>query len=214
MKARTLAAVFALALVGTGATFAGGYAFGKSGAPTDSDATHDRAAAKTRALRVGRTRNERTLEEIRVGAGGPAARRGRAAGIVAGRAAGEREIAARGAGPTELALPLLPSDAYDAPPQGFTVRPSQIILTNHGGAEGITWSAWGDTASGTGTLTGSDCDPNCAEGKPTRDPVTLTATDPQFTAQGKRFFAKLLVAPEGKPSFTYRINPSGAPGVE
>ena len=214
MRARTLATVFVFALLGTAAAFAGGFALGGSAATSDSDAARDRAAAKQRALRRGRDRNERTLDEVRVTAGGAAARRGRAAGVVAGRAAGEREIAARGAGPTELDLPLLPSDAYDAPPQGFTVRPGKILLTNHGGAENITWSAWGDTAAGTGTLTGSDCEPNCAEGKPTRDPVTLTATDPQFTAQGKRFFSKLVVAPQGKPSSTYRINPDGAPDVE
>lgn len=214
MTRRALLTVLALALVGSGVLFAGGYVLGRSKAPSDADAARARSIAKAGALRRGRVKNGRELDALRVKAGGPAARRGRASGVAAGREAGEQQIAARGAGPTQLPLPMLPTNAYDSPPQGFTVRPSAIILTNHGGAEGITWSVWGETATGTGTLTGSDCKPSCAEGKPTRDPVTLQASDPQFTSQSKRFFAKLVVEPQGRPGFTVRLNPSGAPAIE
>lgn len=215
MSRRALLIVIGLALMGAGGLFAGGYAFGTSKAPSDRDAAKARAVSKRRALSHGRTITQRKLDAIRVGAGGPAARRGRAAGVQAGRSAGQQEIAARGAGPTQLPTPLVPTDAYDAPATGFTERPSKVLLTNHGGAEGVTWSSYGgETATGSGTLTGSDCKPNCAEGKPTRDPITLTASDPQFTPQNKRFYAKLVVEPQGKPSFTVRINPTGAPAIE
>ncbi len=214
MSRRALLVAVVVALVLTGALFGGGYLFGQSKAPSDADAARARAAARSRALERGGTQNTRTLDGIRLDAGGPAARRGKRAGVVAGTSAGQEEIAARGAGPTQLPVPTLPTDAYSAPPSGFAERPAKILLTNHGGAEGITWSTWGETATGTGTFTGSDCKPSCAEGKPTRDPVTLTASDPEFTPQSKRYFSKLVVAPQGEPSFTVKLNPFTAPSHE
>jgi hypothetical protein len=158
-------------------------------------------------LELGRAKNARTLSDIRVAAGGGAARRGKAAGTAAGERAGQAKIAARGAGPTELPSPLLPTSLYDLPPTGFTERPSEIILGNHATLKGISWSSWGDTATGTGTLLGDDCDPNCAEGSPTEDPATIEATDPSFTPQDKRYYSRVRVISDGQPPVDLEVKP-------
>ena len=183
MRARTLLAVLACTLLVGAAAGGGAFLVGKRGTDTAAEAAHARAASERVALRRGRARNARTLDNIRVAAGGPSAKRGRAAGARDGEAAGQQEIAARGAGPTVLPLPVLPSNLYDLPPSGFTERPASLQIGNHSRMENISWSSWSDNASGSGTLIGNDCEPSCAEGSETRTTAQLAATDPASPAR-------------------------------
>ena len=58
-------------------------------------------------------------------------------------------------------------------------RPRQIVLSadGSGAVSGLSWASWGgQQATGTGTLQVDDCQPNCASGKFTGYPATVTLT--------------------------------------
>ncbi|MDQ3647579.1 MAG: hypothetical protein M3433_03155 [Actinomycetota bacterium] len=207
-----LGVAIGLVLGAAAALFAGGYAVGKSQASSQRDVTDARVGAKRAALGRVRAENRRMLEAIRTEAGESAARRGRQAGTVAGREAGLREIAARGAGPTPLPRPVLPTDLVRRPtPTGFKARPTEVLIGKYVRLEDISWSTWGETAQGTGTLIGNDCKPACVAGSETRERASLTATRPQFSVKNSYYFTKLRVSPAKQRAFTVDINAEGAP---
>jgi hypothetical protein len=188
------------------ALFAGAYTFAKSKAPDKQDAARTKRVAEESMLRRGRAANERKLEKLRLASGGPAAQRGKKAGTGAGEQAGQQIIAARGAESTPLPLPVLPTSLYDQPPTGFTERPTEIVLGNHEILQNISWSTWGDTGHGTGTLLGVICEPSCAEGPPTHDPATIEATEPSFTPENKRYFSKVHITSANNPPIDLDVN--------
>jgi hypothetical protein len=197
-RAIVVAGVIALVAVSGGAL--GGYAIGRSSAPSDADAARARDEARRAAAKdVGRVVDEQ-LEQAREEGVEKGRRSGQKAGATRGRAAGQAETAERGAGPTPLPPPKLPTDlAVPGGAKGFVSRPSSIVIGNHEVLEGIVWQTWGgDTATATAQLVGVECDPSCAEGPETRDSVRVTASNPNFNPDDVRYYSDLVV--DGHPS--------------
>ena len=201
----TLLAVAAVLLVV--AAGLGGYALHHSKhVATADDAARERAAAREAAL-ADSDELAKQQEQLARDRGRVAGRRsGRVQGAKDGAAAAQDELAGNDAGPTPVPPPKLPTDlAGGEGGANFVERPSQIVVGNHEVLEHISWSSWGrDTASGTATLSGVDCNPTCAEGTPTHDSVTLTASDPTFNPNDVRYYSKLRV--EGGPNGGFDID--------
>jgi hypothetical protein len=201
MSQRTAILVAAAVLFVVAAGF-GGYAISHSRHVTTSEDA-DRARARTReaALADADQLARQQVEVARQRGRAEGRRSGRARGAKDGTAAGRQEAAQGNTGPTPVPPPKLPTDLAGGEGSGnFVERPDQIVVGNHEVLEDISWSSWGgDTASATATLSGVDCVPNCAEGHPTHDSVTLEATDPTFNPNDVRYYSKLTVhgAPDG-----------------
>ena len=78
----------------------------------------------------------------------------------------------------------LAGDARD-----MTERPQQIEASGNGAqaVTGLTWTGWGGPqATATGTLRVSDCQPNCASGKVTGYPATVTVFRPDRVRQQRQ----------------------------
>ena len=92
-----------------------------------------------------------------------------------------------------------------------SVRPKTLTLTCGDGntvLDGLRWSSFGGAlARAAGTLETNTCNPNCAQGKVVRYPVTAQATDPRTCKKGLRVYNKLVLL------FTGRA-PSSASGLK
>jgi hypothetical protein len=75
------------------------------------------------------------------------------------------------------------------------VRPASLDTSSDGGMVGVRWSAWGATsASGAGSFSVNDCQPNCATGHPKRVPATVQLS--QVTVcDGRRYFSRAVITP-------------------
>jgi hypothetical protein len=75
------------------------------------------------------------------------------------------------------------------------VRPSSLDTSADGGMVGVKWSSWGATsASGSGSFSVQDCQPNCATGHMKSVPATVELS--QVTVcDGKRYFSQAVVTP-------------------
>ena len=72
--------------------------------------------------------------------------------------------------------------------------------------EKVTWSSWGDeTAAGSGTLLGVECEPSCAEGPETRESAQLEASKPQFSPDNVRYYSRLRVNPADGEAYTVDV---------
>ena len=74
--------------------------------------------------------------------------------------------------------------------------------------EDISWSSWrDDVAEGNATLVGVNCTPNCGQGPPTRDAVTLKASGPSFNPNNVRYYSWLSWSGSAVRSTTLQIQP-------
>jgi hypothetical protein len=207
---RTTIAFLCIAAVGliAGLT-AAGYVLGKSGAPDADDAARERQEARQAALAEGRPSADRELNRIRRRGSVRGQRQGRRVGARKGREAGEAAASARGAGPTLVPPPKLPTDITtpDLAATSLTEQPSEVIVGNHSVLEGISWTTWGgDVAEGSATLVGVDCTPSCAEGPEVRYSVGLKAWQPSFTPDNVRYYSKLTLEGSDVPRNTIDIS--------
>ena len=92
-----------------------------------------------------------------------------------------------------------------------SVRPKALTLTCGDGNTVLTslhWSSFGGSvARASATFETNTCNPNCAQGKVVRYPVTAKATDPRACKKGLRVYNKLSLV------FTGRA-PSAAAGLK
>ena len=97
-------------------------------------------------------------------------------------------------------------------------RPRQIEATGDGSqvVTGLSWTGWGGPqATATGTLQVNDCQPNCASGKFTGYPATVTVTGlTVYGANGSRLpglSAITVKAPSAPPTKTYTFTHDTVP---
>ena len=60
-------------------------------------------------------------------------------------------------------------------------EPAELLMSGDGSlyAKDVTWSGWGTaTATGHGVAEANNCQPDCAEGKPSAHPVTIVLSRP------------------------------------
>jgi hypothetical protein len=115
-------------------------------------------------------------------------------------------VANSGNGPTVLPAPKLAANLTIVPAEDFAERPASITVGNHSVLEKVAWSSWGDeTATGSGTLLGVECEPSCAEGPETRESAQLEASKPQFSPDKVRYYSRLRVAPAEGKAFTVEV---------
>jgi hypothetical protein len=83
-----------------------------------------------------------------------------------------------------------------------SVRPKTLTLTCGDGntvLTGLHWSSFGGpVARAGGTFETNTCNPNCAQGKVVRYPVTAKATDPRTCRKGLRVYNKLALVFTGR----------------
>lgn len=115
-------------------------------------------------------------------------------------------MANSGNGPTVLPAPKLAANLTIVPAEDFAERPASITVGNHAVLEKVAWSSWGDeTAAGSGTLLGVECEPNCAEGRETQESAQLEASKPQFSPDNVRYYSRLRVSPADGKAYTVEV---------
>jgi hypothetical protein len=209
MRGTTIAALCVAAVGLIAGLTAAGYVLGETGAPDSDDAERERQEARLSALAEGQPSADRELERIRRRGVAQGQRSGRKSGARKGREAGEAAAAARGAGPTVVPAPKLPTDITtpDLAATSLIDQPSEMIVGNHSVLEAITWTTWGgEVAEGSATLVGVDCNPSCAEGPEVRYSVGLKAWQPSFTPDNVRYYSKLTVEGADVPRNTIEIS--------
>ncbi|MGA7704742.1 MAG: hypothetical protein WB998_07585 [Solirubrobacteraceae bacterium] len=76
------------------------------------------------------------------------------------------------------------------------VRPKTLTLTCGDGntvLSGLRWSSFGGAvARASGTFETNTCEPNCAQGKVVRYPVSTKASSPRSCKKGLRVYGKLV----------------------
>jgi hypothetical protein len=81
-------------------------------------------------------------------------------------------------------------------------RPKTLTLTCGDGntvLSGLRWTSFGGAnANAKGTFETNTCEPNCAQGKTVRYPVSVKATDPRNCKAGLRVYNKLTLRFTGK----------------
>jgi len=83
-------------------------------------------------------------------------------------------------------------------------KPRTIYFSTDGGniVSNVAWSSWGATAAvGSGTWDHNNCDPDCAEGKVTKYPTTVSLSDPSGG-----HFTRLVETQSGPFGETYTFN--------
>jgi serine/threonine protein kinase len=96
-------------------------------------------------------------------------------------------------------------------------RPRQIEATGDGSqvVTGLSWTGWGSPqATATGTLQVNDCQPNCASGKFTGYPATVTVTGlTVYGANGSRLeaYSAITVKAPSAPTKTYAFTQDTVP---
>ena len=205
-------AVIAVGLLLAGGATLAAYLVGRNAEPSPTQLSAERAAGR-RAILADADLASRALDRVRRSAAVAGARRGRRTGEVAGRKAGEAEVAHQHLGPTSLPPPRLMADitgGYGLP----LVRPVEVSWSEYAGVQGISWRSWGgDVARGSGVLREViDCVPTCAEdpGRLTR--VKVEAWEPIVNQHDVRLYSKLTVMrPKGKKE-THDVQMTG-PGA-
>jgi hypothetical protein len=210
MRRRSVLLLLFGVLVVVGVSGIGGYAAGKSRAPSDEDAARVRSAAREEVIADADAAAQRERRNAFSEGSSEGEVRGRRAGVRAGKRSGEAEVAERDVGPTALPEPLIPADVYAPEMTGgeLTEQPSEIILNNHDQLEDISWSeTGGDVAIGSGTLFRIvACEPSCAEDPGERVPATVKAWEPTFNPDSVRYYSKLTVEPSTGEKFTVSVS--------
>ena len=85
----------------------------------------------------------------------------------------------------------------------MAVTPKQFVLSLDGArtVDKLTWSNWGSPqATGTGTLEVDNCTPNCAQGKYTGYPATVTLSGLTPYGSGLEAYSTILVQAPTDPN--------------
>jgi hypothetical protein len=96
-------------------------------------------------------------------------------------------------------------------------RPRQIVLSADGSdaVSGLSWASWGgQQAAGSGTLQVDDCQPNCASGKFTDYPATVTLsglTSYGEEGSGLRAYSSIVVQAPSAPTKSYTFTQNTVP---
>jgi serine/threonine protein kinase len=96
-------------------------------------------------------------------------------------------------------------------------RPRQIVLSadGSGAVAGLSWASWGgQQATGTGTLQVDDCQPNCASGKFTGYPATVTLsglTRYGEDGSGLQAYSSIVVEAPSAPTKSYTFTQNTVP---
>jgi len=88
-------------------------------------------------------------------------------------------------------------------------EPASLLLSGDGSifVSGVTWSGWGAaTAQGSGTLRVDNCTPNCAAGKLSSYPATITVTGLEPFGAGQAYSSMTVSAPSDSYDETYDHN--------
>ena len=210
MRRRSVLLLLLGALVVVGVSGVGGYAAGKSRAPSTEDAARVRSAAREEVVADADAAAKRERRNAFSEGASDGELRGRRVGLRAGKRSGEAEVAERDVGPTPLPEPLIPADMYAPQITGgdLTEQPSEIILNNHDQLEEISWSeTGGEVAIGSGTLFRIvACEPSCAQDPGERVPATVKAWEPTFNPDSVRYYSKLTVEPSTGEKFTVSVS--------
>jgi hypothetical protein len=96
-------------------------------------------------------------------------------------------------------------------------RPQQIVVSadGSGAVSGLSWTSWGgQQATGTGTLQVDDCQPNCASGKFTGYPATVTLsglTPYGEDGSGLQAYSSIVVEAPSAPTKSYTFTQNTVP---
>jgi hypothetical protein len=88
--------------------------------------------------------------------------------------------------------------ANGAQPSSAAVRPHTAPISRDSSLalSAMSWTSWGDRATGTGVATINLCDPYCAAGKYVNIPVTVELTAPQSVC-GRDFYTDMQLTLDG-----------------
>ena len=84
-----------------------------------------------------------------------------------------------------------------------SVRPSLVVMFQDGSwvIEKLRWSSWGGSvARATGISSASNCQPNCAQGRRTRDPVQFVVSQPRHLFGRTVYACYQLTDPKAPPT--------------
>jgi len=81
-------------------------------------------------------------------------------------------------------------------------RPKSLQTSTDAALDGLSWTSWAsDGASGSGSFSVNDCQPNCATGRTRRQAATVQLSDVR-TCDGRRYFGRAVVKLASGPAPT------------